>query len=172
MTMQGMTNAQAVQMIAVMFGIGVVAILLLVLGSIFWPETQRGAAAVSAWISHRDEEGRLHHELGDYAYREPADPSYVDELIRVRGRFPVIHYPDPLPEDEVLRYVVPAVHRPDPQVVDNPYRTTLAELVAAVRVAPANAPTSPGRHYSPTIDTAGRHSETVGRHRAPVLVAA
>jgi len=156
-----------------MFGIGVVSILLLVLGSIFWPETQRGAAAVAAWVSHRDDEGNLHHELGSYAYREPADPSYVDELIRVRGSFPVVHAPDPLPEDEVLRYVVPAlVHSPTPQPVDNPYRTTLAELVASVRAVPANAPTSPARHYSPTVDTAARHSETVGRHRAPVLVAA
>jgi hypothetical protein len=171
--MQGMTNAQAVQMIAVMFGICTVAILLLVLGAVFWPETQRGAAAVSAWVSHRDEDGKLQHELGSYAYREPADPSYVDDLIRVRGRFPVIHYPDPLPEEEVLRYVVPAVHRPDPQHVDNPYPVTLDELHRLVPTAlSAAAPVSPARHYSGTIDTAARHSGYVGGHRAPVLVAA
>jgi hypothetical protein len=172
MIMQGMTNAEAVQVIAIMFGIGTVTILLLVLGAVFWPETQHGAATVAAWVSHRDSDGRLQHELGSYAYREPADPSYVDELIRVRASFPVVHHPDPLPDDEVLRYVVPAIHRPDPQPVDSPYRTTLAELVASVRAAPANAPTSPARHYSPTIDTAARHSEVVGRHRAPALVAA
>jgi len=156
--MHGITNAQAVQMIAIMFVIGVVVVLLLVLGAVFWPETQRGAAAVSAWVSHRDDEGRLRHELGDYAYREPADPSYVDDLIRVRGvarAIPAVYPPDPLPEPE-----------------NNPYRTTLAELVASVRPVPASAPTSPARHYSPTIDTAAAHVEYVGGHRAPALIAA
>ena len=157
-----MTNTEAIQMIGVMFIIGAVAVLLLVLGAVFWPETQRGAAAVSAWVSSRREDGSLDHELGSYSYREPADPRYVDALIRARGRAPVVYAPDPLPEllpaAEVLRYVLPAlpvakpapVHIPSPY---SPYRVQLAELVANVREAqPLPLPS--------------------GRHRAPELVAA
>lgn len=132
----GMSNAQAVQMIAIMFVIAVVSILVLVIASALFPERLAPSwARVAAWAPG---------ELGDPAtFREPADESYVDELIRVRGRFPVVHRPDPLELAgsvadliEGSRYVVPAL--------------------------PTHKPSAPAAH-----------AEVVGRHRAPLeLVAA
>ncbi len=152
MIMQGMTNAEAVQMIAVMFVIGTVTILLIVLGAVFWPETQRGAAAVSAWAGELGKPGN---------FREPADPSYVDRLIAVRGRATVIHSPDPI---ELVLGEVPWHSMGLDELIEG------ARYVVPVSPAPANAPTSPARHYSGVVDTASR--EYVGGHRAPVLVAA
>jgi hypothetical protein len=160
-----MSNTEAVQMIGTMFIIGTVAMLVLVLTAVFLPEAQRGAAALATWASERSPTGELvSHELGlPGRFREPADLSYVDELIRIRGRAPIVYAPDPLPEllpaAEVLRYVLPiTVHSPDPQPVDNvrtapvrvanpysPYRVQLAELVASVRTA-APLPAPAGRH--------------------------
>jgi hypothetical protein len=76
-------------------------------------------------------------------FREPADPAYVDELIRARGVARVLHRPDPV--------TLPA------RVPVSPYRLTLAEVVAGV------APRSP---Y-----VAG-HADRVGRHRYPAELAA
>lgn len=115
--MFGISQADQVQMIVIMFIIGVVAFLLLAvaLGS-------RGDHEMT-W-----EPG----ELGLPAtYREPADMSYVDQLIKVRGVSHVLHRPDP--------YAALAE-------LENPYKLTLAELQDTVRPIVIPVTALPGRH--------------------------
>lgn len=145
--MQGWSHADVVTSVAVAFVILVVTMLLLVIGAILWPETKRGAAAVSAWASSLRDDGTTAHELGSYNYREPADPSYVDELIRARGRARVLHRPDPV-----------ALPMAAPVVVENPYRVTLADLIEGSRyVVPALPPAT--------------SAPAVGRHRRELVAA-
>ena len=101
------------------------------------------------------------------AFREPADPSYVDELLAVRARMPVVHRPDPAE--------LAPIDLPSPPVSPAPtYSIPLAELVASVRyVMPAQqAAARVHSHRAQGVDSAARHHEYVGRRRAPELVAA
>lgn len=118
------------------------------------------------WSDLRAREPWSRRALGVPAslYAEREDPSYVDTLMRVRGHFPA----------------VPPVFRPDPYAelapIDLPdmapvYSVSLAQLVASVRyIGPSAAPVH--THHAQAVGTADRERVTVGRHRAPVLVAA
>lgn len=165
--MQGWSHADIVYGASVTFVIICVAVLALLLLAAFMPERYAPAHLRAVpWESHRRDDGSLAHELGTpAAFREPAEPSYVDTLMRVQGRAFVLHRPDPVlaaEPEEIER-------RPNP---DSVYHTTLAELVAQTRryVAPTPSPASAPTHSSRTVDTAS--GTTVGRHRAPALVAA
>lgn len=98
--LHGMTNLQAVQMIAVMFLIGMGVCVLALFMMLFAPDKMN--ATLPPWESERYEGGELAHELGSYAYREPADPEHVEYLIRAYGRAAVIHSPDTQPVDNWL----------------------------------------------------------------------
>lgn len=149
-----MQSAEWVGMMTTITGIAIVAFILLILFVATAPV--RATASVAPWADG---------ELGTAAaYREPADLDEVDQRIkfyRARATAPVIYSPAPL--DELMsastRYVIPPELdlRPAPT---SRYAMPIAELVASARyVLPS--PVSPARHV-----------ESVGRHRAPVLVAA
>lgn len=156
-----LSTAQQVQSIVVVFVLFVAAFVLLALWSMLVPP--RSEQTSPPWGDT---------VWPEVSYREVADErgeEFVPHSLPVaRGVAPVLRDPDPLPEREVLRYVVPALPS------TNHYALPLAELVASVRgsLPPANVPVSPARHASGLVDTSDRASTTVGRHRAPVLIAA
>lgn len=92
----------------------------------------------------------------------------------------------PLPFEPLVPEVFPSLTRIEiPPATSAPaevwrgaeyYRVTLADLIEGSRyvvpVPTRRVSTDAPRHYSRTIDTAGRHDGAVGRHRAPALVAA
>lgn len=169
--MQGWSHADIVYGASVTFVIICVAVLALLLLAAFMPERYAPAHLRAVpWESHRRDDGSLAHELGTpAAFREPAEPSYVDTLMRVQGRAFVLHRPDPVLADEPD----PLADIPHPPVSSaRPFSMPLAELVASARryVTPEPRPASAPAHAAPTVDTAS--GTTVGRHRAPVLVAA
>ena len=152
--MQGMTSADQIGMLTIITTIAIIAFVFLVLFVATAPVRQ--TANISPWAPR---------ELGQAAaYREPADPSYVDELIRVRGIAPVIHNPAPLDElmSDSSRYVIQLERGADQR--ESRYAMPIAELVASARYVLPSVPVSPAGP--------ARHVESVGRHRAPVLVAA
>jgi hypothetical protein len=133
--LSGMTNLQAVQMIGAMFLIGMGGCIALLLIMMLAPAST--AAKTEPWVAG---------ELGVApAYREPANPSYVDELIRIRGQAAVIYAPDPQRDEEPRKLPEPRYSR---------YRMPLTALIDSARPAAAE----PVREY-----------QLVGRHR---LVAA
>jgi hypothetical protein len=107
------------------------------------------------------------------AFREPADPSYVEQLIRVQGRAAVFHKPDPVLVAEPEHELLDDIEHP-PVSPARPFSMPLAELVASARryVVPVNHVAAHVPHHaSHTVDT--KSGTTVGRHRAlPQLVAA
>lgn len=157
----GMTSAETLGMFSIYLLIGVPAIALLV----SW------AAFRIPIASYAGREPFSHSEVGtasDYAYREPADPEYVDALAdRVRGVarpvvVPVLHAPDAAgPDRERVR--VPNLN--------SIYRVTLADLVEGSRYVAPSLPTpaearTADRYapaHSPYLPS---HSDRVGRHRA------
>lgn len=147
-----LTSAETLGMIAICLLIGIPAVMMLAMWAAFmWPGHDREREPHSG-----DDLGAPGHVFAERYERE----GYVAQLTRVQARVPVIYRPDPL---EPVRVCDPT----------SPYRVELAELVAQAQRYVAPAPVSPARHYSGTIDTAARHSEYVGGHRAlPELVAA
>lgn len=171
-----MTSAQTVGMWSIVILIAVPALALLTTwGAFHLPMRDSFAYPREAWSST---------ELGqpsEYSYREPADPALVDALAdRVHGVARVFHNPSPQttdddtatapePLDDIPHLELPAVPT---------YRVTLADLIEGARyvvpIPTRHVSTEPARpaapaHYSGTIDdTAGRHSDRVGRHRAPI----
>lgn len=154
--MFSMTSAETLGMIAICLLIGIPAVMLLSM----W--------AASAWPGYdREREPHSGSDLGapGHVFAERYErEGYTSQLLRVQARIPVIYRPDPV---EPVRVCDPT----------SPYRVELAQLVAQaqryVAPIPTEAPVSPARHYSGTVDTAARHSEYVGGHRAlPELVAA
>lgn len=147
-----MTSAATVGWFAIVLLIGLPAIILLSL----W--------TASRWPGY---DSQLVYESGSLgapgAFREPADPSYVDELIRVRGRASVVHRPDP--------FELAGVDLP---VIEHPYKMTLTELVEGARyvIPTTQAAGHVPHHASGVVDTSRRASAEIGRHRAPILVAA
>lgn len=153
----GMTSAQTVGWFSIVLLIGTPALILLVTWSAQrWP---------GQWREYAVREPHSHSSLGAPGhYREPADPSYVDELMRIRARFPVVHRADPvLVPDEPLR-LDDIEHPPvSPAPV---YSIPLADLVASVRYrVPGAAPAAHiPSHRAQAVDTAA--APHVGRHRA------
>lgn len=173
--MQGWSHADIVYGASVTFVIICVAVLALLLLAAFMPERYAPAhLRAFPWESHRRDDGSLAHELGTPAtFREPADPSYVDQLVRVQGRARVFHRPDPVLADTWIDELPERSREVAPVKVERPYSIPLAELVASARrYHPATPARHAPAHASGVVDTAGRHAETVGRHRAPVLVGA
>lgn len=153
--------AQTLGMFAIFLLIGIPAFALLVSWAAF------------RWPGH---DAQLVYESGSLgapaAFREPAEPSYVEHLMRAHGRAAVFHKPDPpLAEPELLDDIA---HPPVSPA--RPFNVTLAALVDEARRytmparTPASAPVSPARHASDVVDTSTRASTTIGRHRAPVRV--
>ena len=141
MWFDGMTSAETLGWSAIMLLIGIPAIVLLGMWAAFHlpfaAESERTPLGQEAL-------GAPGH------FREPADPSYVDELIRARGVARVLHRPDPAPAlidalPERSREVAPAL-------IKNPYRVTLADLIEGSRyvvpvpATPALAALPAGRH--------------------------
>lgn len=180
-----LSTSETVYMVATIFVIVCVAVLGLVLLAILAPERLLATSEqmTPAWSAG---------ELGtDYAYREPADESYVDALTRVRGSAPTLAAPAPVSPTALAAELSEIVHSFDPQPVHNApeplghvadelatalrptYSVTLAELRESSRYAiPVSpAPATVPSHHSGTIDTAGRHGAHVGRHRAPTTTA-
>jgi len=176
--MHGMTSAEQVGMMTTITVIGIVAFVFLAMFIATAPTRQ--TANVNPWADMA---------WPTQNYREPADPSYVDELIRIRGVATVIHSPAPLPaiREPVLdattalpsRFVPSAEPlAPVELMSDSPdmslnsssatasrYAMPIERLVASVRyVLPAAMPS----HSA----TPAAHAESVGRHRALELVAA
>jgi hypothetical protein len=135
--MQGWSHADIALGASVGFVILACAVLALLLLAAFLPERYTPAhMRVTPWVSHREPDGTLAHELGPVGnFREPADPSYVDDLIRVVGRARVLHRPDPVQAEQV----------------GNPYRVTLADLIEGSRYV------VPALPYAPPALAAGRH---------------
>jgi hypothetical protein len=169
--MQGWSHADIALGASVTFVIICVAVLALLLLAAFMPERYSPAhMRVAPWESHRRDDGSLAHELGGSAtFREPADPSYVDTLMRVQGRAFVLHRPDPVLADEPE--ALDGIAHP-PVSPARPYSMPLAELVASARryITPSTPERHAPAHAAPTVDTAS--GAVVGRHRSPALVAA
>ena len=172
-----MTSAQTVGMVSIGLLIAVPVFALLVSWAAFaLPMRDQQVYTADPWSST---------ELGEpseYSYREPADEQLADELAdRVRGVARVFHNPSPQPVDIAEPVIEPLVDIPHPELPATPrYRVTLAELVEGARyvvpIPTRHVSTEPARpavasHYSGTIDTAARHSDRVGRHRALPAVA-
>lgn len=85
-----LSATESVQMILTVFVVITCTVFALVVLAILAPERLFATSEQNtpAWSP-----GELAHP--DTHFREPADPSYVDELIRIRATAPVIHNPDP-----------------------------------------------------------------------------
>lgn len=159
--MYGMSRADQLEMIVWMLVIATVAFLIL-------------CVAMAARTPALADSERMPFSQADLgtpgAFREPADPSYVDTLIRVRGSAPIIYGPAPLVSD--IADDEPAIERSHVYNPDSVYHVTLADLIEGARYVVPISPARPPRHGSGVVDTATRESATAGRHRAPELIAA
>lgn len=152
-----LSTADTVQLVAAVFAIVTVTVFGLILLAILAPER---LMATSEQMTAPFAPGELGKPA---AFREPAEPSYVDALTRAQGRASAptaaryATLAELAPEEPVSLDDIP--HPPVSPA--RPFNMTLAELRDSAR-------------YVVPIATPNRHTEYVGKRRAPerVLVGA